>query len=58
MMPPELQAKLDFLVSRLKRGRGNQDVLVAEIIKTFNSRPARRQTDARVQGWTYLETGA
>ena len=50
-----LRTRLDYLIARLKARAGNRDVLIAEIVKAYNSRPARRASDARVKGWHYVE---
>jgi len=55
MLPIKIQRRITMLIDRLKAGKGNQQVLLAEIAKAYNSRPARRGGDDRIQGWTYVE---
>jgi|GEM_PF-5352829 len=54
-VPAKLQTKMDYLIARLHANKGNRGVIVAELIKAFNSRPARRASDVRIQGWKYVE---
>lgn len=54
-MKHHLRMRIDYLLLRLKCKMGCRDVLIAEIVKAYNSNPARRLADARIQGWTYIE---
>lgn len=48
--------RLAYLMFRLRRRQGNQDVLLREIVKAYNQRPSRRAGDvSRIQGWQIVE---
>lgn len=48
--------RIDYLLARLKAGKGNRAVLIAEIVKAYNSRTDRqRAEDIRVKGWAIVE---
>lgn len=50
-----LRQRIDYLLSRLRAQRGNRAVLIAEIVKAYNSREQRRASDVRILGWTIKE---
>jgi len=54
-----LQRRSDYLFARLRKGQGNVNVLVNEIVKTFNARQDRRRhTDTLIRGWAVVEGSA
>jgi len=52
-----LNARILYLLRRLKTGRGCQAVLIGEIVKAANARPQRRE-GLRIQGWTVVEVAS